>query len=76
MRAITLAPNDAAARNNLAEVLLDAGCLDESRRQIERAAKLAEGTPLAPSVADSRMKIEATVKAARDCKLEDRAWPD
>ena len=44
-----LAPDDAAARNNLAELLLDAGCLDESRKQIERAAALAEGTSLAPS---------------------------
>ena len=76
MRAITLAPNDAAARNNLAEVLLDAGCLDESRRQIERAARLAEGTPLASSVADSRAKIDATAKAAGGCRLEGRAWPD
>ena len=76
LRAILLAPGNAAARNNLAELLLDAGCLEESRRQIERASALAEGTSLAPSVADSRMKIEATVKAARDCKLEDRAWPD
>jgi len=76
MRAIMLAPNDAAARNNLAEVLLDAGCLDESRRQVERAARLAEGTPLASSVADSRAKIDATAKTAGGCRLEDRAWPD
>jgi hypothetical protein len=32
-------PDNAAARNNLAELLLDAGCLDESRRQIERARR-------------------------------------
>jgi hypothetical protein len=76
MRAILLAPDNAAARNNLAELLLDAGCLEESRRQIERASALAEGTSLAPSVADSRMKIEAIAKAAGNCKLEDRAWPD
>jgi tetratricopeptide (TPR) repeat protein len=76
MRAILLAPDNAAARNNLAEVLLEAGCLDESQRQIERAAKLAEGTALASSVADSRAKINATAQTAGGCKLEDRAWPD
>ncbi len=76
LRAIMLAPDDAAARNNLAELLLEAGCLDESRKQIERAAALAEGTPFAPSVSDSRSKIDANaVKLAR-CQLEDRAWPD
>ena len=50
LRAVMLAPDDAAARNNLAELLLDAGCRDESRKQIERAAALAEGTALVPSV--------------------------
>jgi hypothetical protein len=76
MRAILLAPDNAAARNNLAELLLDAGCLDESRKQIERAAALAEGTALSSSVSDSRAKIDATAKAVGGCKLEDRAWPD
>jgi tetratricopeptide (TPR) repeat protein len=76
MRAIALNPKDAAARNNLAELLLDAGCRDESRRQIERAAALAEGTTLAPAVADSRAKIEATAATVARCQLGDRVWPD
>ena len=76
LRAITLAPNDAAARNNLAELLLDAGCLDESRRQVERAAALAEGTPLESAVADSRAKVEAAGPTVARCQLEDRDWPD
>jgi len=75
VRAILLDPKNAAARNNLAEVLLEAGCLDESRRQIERAAALAEGTALAPAVADSRAKLDAARAAAR-CEFGDRAWPD
>ena len=73
---IMLAPDDAAARNNLAELLLDAGCLDESRKQIERAAALAEGTALAPSVTDSRERIDATAEKVARCQLGDRAWPD
>lgn len=74
MRAILLRPDDAAARNNLAEALLEAGCLDESRVQVERAAALAGGTPLASAVADTRAKIDAA--AAAHCQLEGRAWPD
>jgi tetratricopeptide (TPR) repeat protein len=76
LRAIMISPDDAAARNNLAELLLDAGCLEESRKQIERAAALAEGTALASSVSDSRSKIDATAPQVARCELEDRAWPD
>lgn len=75
-RAILLDPKSAAARNNLAEVLLEAGCLGESRRQIERAAALAEGTPLAPAVADSRANIEAAAATAAACEFANRIWPD
>jgi len=75
-RAVVLDPGNAAARNNLAELLLEAGCLDESRRQVERAAALAEGTALAPEVADSRDRIAATRSAAARCEFADRAWPD
>jgi tetratricopeptide (TPR) repeat protein len=76
LRAIRLAPDDAAARNNLAELLLDAGCLDESRRQVERASALAAGTTLEPAVADSRARIESTAATVARCRLGDRAWPD
>jgi tetratricopeptide (TPR) repeat protein len=75
-RAILLAPDDAAARNNLAELLLDAGCLEESRRQVERAAALAEGSPLEAAVADSRAKIRASAATVASCRLGDRTWPD
>jgi tetratricopeptide (TPR) repeat protein len=76
MRAILLNPTDAAARNNLAELLFEAGCLGESRRQVERAAALAEGTALAPAVADSRAKIEMAPAAGARCEFEGRAWPE
>ena len=75
-RAVMLDPDDAAARNNLAELLLEAGCLDESRRQVERASALAAGTALESEVAQSRSKIDATARAAARCPFEDRAWPD
>ncbi|HEU5467820.1 MAG TPA: PA2778 family cysteine peptidase [Steroidobacteraceae bacterium] len=75
-RAIMLDPENAAARNNLAELLLEAGCLEESRRQIERAAALADGTSLEPAVRESRARIAGTARAAKRCELDGRAWPD
>jgi tetratricopeptide (TPR) repeat protein len=76
LRAIMLEPGNVAARNNLAELLLDAGCLDESRRQVERASALAEGTALESAVADIRSRIESTAAKVARCELGDRAWPD
>ena len=73
-RAVVLAPQDAAARNNLAQVLADAGCAAESKKQIDRAATLAAGTALAAVVEETRGKIGATPAAA--CALGDRDWPD
>lgn len=73
-RAIELAPQDAAARNNLAQVLADAGCVAESKQQVERAAALATGTGLAAAVEETRAKVDAMPPAA--CALADRSWPD
>ena len=76
LRAIELAPADAAARNNLAQLLADAGCADDARRQVERAATLSAGTTLAPAVAATRATIESMKATAAACQLGDRAWPD
>ena len=76
LRAILLAPQDAAARNNLALALADAGCLDEARRQLERAAAFAAGTPLMRSVDDSRERIRSQMQSGGSCRLANRAWPD
>ena len=73
-RAIALAPQDAAARNNLAQVLADAGCAAESKEQVERAAALAAGTGLAAAVEETRAKVGAMPSAA--CALGGRNWPD
>jgi tetratricopeptide (TPR) repeat protein len=77
-RAVALAPANAAARNNLAQALADAGCLAESRRQLARAAALAANSALAPAVEETRAKIEAEAAsaAASECSLPDRNWPD
>lgn len=76
LRAILLAPRDAAARNNLAQALADAGCVDDARRQAERAAMLAAGTPLAAAVEETRARIGAMAAANGACRLMERAWPD
>jgi len=76
LRAIQLAPADPAARNNLAQLLADAGCRDEAQRQVERAAGLTAGTALASAVAATRATIESMGETAAACPLGDRAWPD
>jgi len=76
LRAILLAPADAASRNNLAQLLADAGCMDEGRKQVERAASLAEGSALASTVAKTHATIESMDKPAAGCQLGERAWPD
>jgi tetratricopeptide (TPR) repeat protein len=76
-RAAILAPGDAAARNNLAQVLADAGCMDEAHRQLERALSLAAGTALSGTVEATRAQLEAGERpAAVQCSLADRHWPD
>ena len=75
-QAVSLAPGNAAARNNLAQVLADAGCIEEAQQQIERARALAAGTALASSIDATRVQIEATGRAAAQCSLPDRHWPD
>jgi tetratricopeptide (TPR) repeat protein len=76
VRVIQLAPEDAAARNNLAELLFEAGCPEKARRQVERAAALAAGTPLEPAVADSLARISSADASLARCRLQDRNWPD
>jgi len=76
-RAATLEPGNAAARNNLAQVLVDAGCPAEARRQLERATTLAAGSKLASAVDETRTKIGASERSpGATCSLADRRWPD
>lgn len=76
-RAATLAPGNAAIRNNLAQVLADSGCFDEARRQLERALTLSAGTTLSATVEATRAGIDASMKTgAPQCSLPERHWPD
>jgi tetratricopeptide (TPR) repeat protein len=58
--ALSLAPEDVPARNNLAEVLRLMGCPESARREISIAAKLAAGGPLAAAVASTQRRIDAS----------------
>jgi tetratricopeptide (TPR) repeat protein len=75
VRALQLSPRDAAARNNLAQTLANAGCLQEAERQIELARELARGSALAASVAETQASIDGLAARSRVCALTDRAWP-
>jgi hypothetical protein len=55
--AVQLDPQDAAARNNRAEVLRQLGCVTAARREVEVARALAVGGPLAPTVESTARKI-------------------
>lgn len=59
-RAARLGPQNVATRNNLAQALLDAGCVPEARREARRALELAAATPLAAVVAQTLADAEAT----------------
>lgn len=76
-RAANLAPGDAAARNNLAQVLADAGCFEEAHRQLERAVTLAAGAALSDAIVATRASIESAGQStATHCAFPDRHWPD
>lgn len=75
-RAILIAPADPTPRNNLAQVLSDANCGEEARRQADRAFALAAGTPLADAVAETRADIESKAPTPGACGLSGLAWPD
>lgn len=51
VQALSLAPDNVAARNNFAQALLDVGCVAAARREAARAVELATGTALEAAVA-------------------------
>jgi len=55
------APGDAVVHNNLAMVLLAAGCPESARREAETASKLAAGSVHADEVAATRREVDASV---------------
>ncbi len=76
LRAIRIAPDDPAPRNNLAQLLADAHCGEEARHQADRAVALGAGTPLADEFAATRADIASTDANAAACELSGRTWPE
>lgn len=59
-RLLAVEPGHAAARNNLANLLLERGCVDRAEVEIEHAlADLATDDPLAPALRDTEAQIAA-----------------
>ena len=70
-RVLAVQPDHAAARNNLASLLLEQGCVDEARNEIARAlAGLEPVDPLRPALEDTRSQVETAGAAAVDCRLD------
>ena len=65
--ALEHAPASVAARNNLAELLARRGCHAAARVEIERAARDAEGAPLAAAVAATRAGMARHADAGDSC---------
>jgi len=76
-RSVTLVPGMGAARSSLAQVLADAGCIDEARRQLELAAAHAAGTAMSATVEETRKQLDAAAPTGPgQCSLPGRRWPD
>ena len=70
-RLLSLQPDHAAARNNLANLLLDSGCVMAAREEIGKAlAAMDPANPLMPALQDTRAQVEAAEPAASECTLE------
>ena len=65
-RAVELAPANAAARHNLAQALLEAGCPQAAQREARSARPVAEGTALQAAVEDlvARAQLAAAASPA------------
>lgn len=70
-RLLAMHPDHAAARNNLASLLLEHGCVAAARGEIALAlAALKPGDPLAPALEDTRAQTEAAELAASACPFD------
>jgi tetratricopeptide (TPR) repeat protein len=67
-RALSISPSDAAARNNLAQTLAEAGCIASAHAEAERALHDARGTVLEASVRATLTDIDARVPTGQ-CTL-------
>lgn len=57
VQALALDPNNAAAHNNLAELLMARGCSATAKSHIERALGLSKGTALEPAIAEAAKRM-------------------
>lgn len=60
--ALAIDPSNVVANNNLAELLLERGCIAQARVYAERASKAAIGTPLEEAARATASKMQRTVE--------------
>lgn len=74
-RLLSLQPDHRAARNNLANLLFDHGCVQQAQREIGRALEgLEPDDPLAPALHDTRARTESA--AGSSCELAEPGADD
>lgn len=64
---LAIDPQNTMAHNNLAEILLQQGCIDEARRHVEIALARAAGTKLESAVADTAQRISRAPADSSTC---------
>jgi tetratricopeptide (TPR) repeat protein len=57
LAALALDPDNVIAHNNLAEILVDRGCVERAREHVDRAAALARGTSLESAVNSTVQRV-------------------
>jgi tetratricopeptide (TPR) repeat protein len=66
LAALALDPTNVVAHNNLAEILVDRGCVERAREHADRAAALARGTSLELAVNSTQQRVARAPAAAAD----------
>jgi tetratricopeptide (TPR) repeat protein len=66
--ALVLEPDNAAARNNLASVLQERGCIMAARHEFEHALRAARGTALEKQIAESLAQLPANQVDNAQCR--------
>ncbi len=71
--ALQRVPDDPVTRHNLAEALLELGCVDAARAEMEIATRLAAGTSFAATVAESAAGLAAVSRERTRCEADSAA---
>lgn len=71
--ALRRSPDDPVTRHNLAEALVELGCVDAARAEMDIATRLAAGTSFADLVAESAVELAARSGVTTRCEADGTA---